>query len=307
MPRNNHIIQKTVRAAGWILVALAFAYIAVKIHRTPSGAFAEMLGAWVVIIAVLLGFAYSFLNVALACAWAIFAHTVSERSTRLRSLIALHLKTGIIKYLPGNIFHFAGRHLFADETGIAQRSIFVSNVMEISAVLSALGFFYAIVSPGDIAPSGSIPISRWMAILAGGAALAGGIGASSIIKGDKYFFRKIIPAALLSLGLYVLFFAGTSLLFFILGSSIVPHPVAMREFRAIAGFFCAAWASGFLVPGAPGGFGVREGVLIALLAPFWGDGGAISSAILFRVITIAGDALAFFWGLLIARGKSMQQ
>lgn len=127
-----------------------------------------------------------------------------------------------------------------------------------------------------------------------------GIILSSIIKRDKYFHRNIMLPALFALVLYLAFFAGTSFLFFYLGSSITEKIIVIQEFLTIAVFFCVAWASGFMIPGAPGGLGVREGMLITLLSPLWGDGNAIASAMLFRFIAVAGDVLAFFWGIMIA-------
>ena len=67
----------------------------------------------------------------------------------------------------------------------------------------------------------------------------------------------------------------------------------------MAGGYALAWAIGFVVPGAPGGLGVREAMLLTFLSGAVEDKSVLIAAILFRVATTLGDALFF----LIARKK----
>ena len=57
--------------------------------------------------------------------------------------------------------------------------------------------------------------------------------------------------------------------------------------------FALAWVLGFIVPGAPGGIGVREVVFTKLFDGTLGEGVAVCLAVVLRVITILGDLLAF--------------
>jgi len=68
-----------------------------------------------------------------------------------------------------------------------------------------------------------------------------------------------------------------------------------------AGLFCAAWIAGMLTPGAPAGLGVREAILVQGLAPLIGQTGAVITTILFRVLTVAADLLAFIAGVALLR------
>jgi glycosyltransferase 2 family protein len=58
------------------------------------------------------------------------------------------------------------------------------------------------------------------------------------------------------------------------------------------GSFAFAWTVGFLAVFAPAGAGVRELVLIALLGPVLGVGGATAVALVSRALTTSGDLLA---------------
>ena len=61
--------------------------------------------------------------------------------------------------------------------------------------------------------------------------------------------------------------------------------------------FGVAWIAGYLVPGAPGGLGVREAVMLLLFAPMVGPGVAVGISISMRVANMLGDGLAFLCGM----------
>ena len=60
------------------------------------------------------------------------------------------------------------------------------------------------------------------------------------------------------------------------------------------GAFALSWVAGFLVPGAPAGLGVREGVLVALLSPSVDR--ALPIVLGFRLATTLGDFLSLGLG-----------
>ena len=63
--------------------------------------------------------------------------------------------------------------------------------------------------------------------------------------------------------------------------------------------FTAAWVVGYMLPGAPGGLGVREAMMLALLAPVLGTTVALGVSVTMRLSSMAGDGLAFLVGWLI--------
>jgi uncharacterized membrane protein YbhN (UPF0104 family) len=65
----------------------------------------------------------------------------------------------------------------------------------------------------------------------------------------------------------------------------------------------AAWTAGFLTPGAPGGLGVREAVLVALLVGPLGEGSALAVALAWRVATLGGEVI-FFATSFVGRGPA---
>ena len=63
--------------------------------------------------------------------------------------------------------------------------------------------------------------------------------------------------------------------------------------------FSIAWMAGFIVPGAPGGIGVREAVIIFFITPIIGEAQSIAVAIALRFITLLGDV----WFFIISDSK----
>ena len=64
-----------------------------------------------------------------------------------------------------------------------------------------------------------------------------------------------------------------------------------------AGVYAIAWVVGYITPGAPGGLGVREAILVAALAPIHGAETAFALALVLRLATVAADGLASLAGL----------
>ena len=63
--------------------------------------------------------------------------------------------------------------------------------------------------------------------------------------------------------------------------------------------FSIAWIAGFIIPGAPGGIGVREVVIIFFISSIVGEAQGIAVAISLRFVTLLGDV----WFLIISNTK----
>ena len=63
--------------------------------------------------------------------------------------------------------------------------------------------------------------------------------------------------------------------------------------------YIIAWVLGFIVPGAPGGIGVRELVITLLLGSVVGESMVVTLSVTHRLITIIGDFMAYLVRFLI--------
>lgn len=68
------------------------------------------------------------------------------------------------------------------------------------------------------------------------------------------------------------------------------------NFFTLGGYYLVAWLVGLITPGAPGGIGVREFILIMLLSSSIPENNILLAVVTMRVITVMGDVIAYFVG-----------
>ena len=93
----------------------------------------------------------------------------------------------------------------------------------------------------------------------------------------------------------------TSIITFTIFLLISPIEISFLDLRIYIGAILIAWIIGFITPGAPGGLGVREAVLIFLLKSVMADETIILGVIISRVVSIVGDLTSFIFIWLISK------
>jgi hypothetical protein len=76
-------------------------------------------------------------------------------------------------------------------------------------------------------------------------------------------------------------------------------PDAPPDYWLLIAVFALAWVVGFVTPGAPGGLGVREGLMLLMLAPVFSAASASVLVIALRIATTLGDVLILITGFLL--------
>jgi len=80
---------------------------------------------------------------------------------------------------------------------------------------------------------------------------------------------------------------------------------AQHYFLIIIVAYNLAWLIGFLTPGAPGGIGVKEIVLLFFLSPIMNESGVLMTIIYHRIILIIADLLAYMFLKLIQNKRKL--
>lgn len=234
----------------------------------------------------------------------------------LPRILSLYLVAQFGKYLPGNVGQFVGRVVMARAEEIPVPVTLMTMVIE---VLWGIGSALGIAALGIVLSAGSsLMLPPWL----GGAGLATcflvliaapWVGMFLL----QHFFPRALARAtghapmrppswraalwvtLLSLASYV----GMGLLLRL--QSHYWFSAAGAPLLELAGFFALAWLAGYILPGAPAGIGVRESVMLLLLAPSVGEATALALGVTMRLTTTLADALAFcigtVWRYLMAR------
>lgn len=195
-----------------------------------------------------------------------------------RALVSIFASSAIAKYLPGNVLHFAGRQAMAGSLGISQKNIAMASLMESLCTLAA-GLLLAL-----LALAGLQHMGIWVTSLVAVAVVAAMLrGRSSVAE---------------MFALALIFFAvNQAILGVFLG--LLGQPLAL--FLPVSAAYLLAWAAGNVLPGAPGGLGIREGAFVALCEGF--DIGIPSIvlliAIAMRCVSLIGDPLFSFFGVMM--------
>ncbi|MBN8630004.1 MAG: flippase-like domain-containing protein [Rhodobacterales bacterium] len=214
------------------------------------------------------------------------------------------LVSQIGKYIPGNVAHLLGRLALARMDGVSSAVAGLAMLLEVGLVLTAGGLLFLaflLFAPGltlSLLPPGlagslaslSLPLA---------AALAAGIGMGlwylvRLIR-RKSALAQLDPArAAKPLALHVVNFLALGLSLGCVTQAIAP--TGNGTFLLSIPVFVVAWTVGFLMPGAPGGIGVREGLVVLGLGTSLGAGPALTAALLHRAICILGDLSIFALG-----------
>ena len=295
-------MRKFVRIAGIIILVVSLVYLGQSVAQNLGRLYEIDLDWSVLAVAVIVCVAlYTVALITNAVAWGLIVAHIQPAATSLVAAIWVYGRSQIAKYLPGNVFHYAGRHVIGQRIGWSHVAMGAASVIEaglvLAAALSATVILGASVMPADwVIPP--LPVAALLAavFVATPWALMGWVQKRPrLAKFSGIAEARFTPTAklIISCAAIHLFFVAA-----IGGATWVLWWGAYGDFRpSLLPMFVAAgsaaWLVGFVTPGAPGGVGVREAAMVLLLAGTLGESEALIAALLMRVVTTAGD-LAFF-------------
>ena len=280
----NVAVKRTLNGAGTVLALLGILFVAQRLWHYGSHLDAARFGpaAWLGMSAAAL--AYGAANLLLAVGWGQLLAGFHQ-PCRPRWVVGIYGVTQLAKYLPGNIFHFAGRQALGMAAGLPGGALAKSTIWEL-ALLCAGGGLCGLLALPLLLP--------WLPPVAAALlGLAAWLVASVLLRRVSPPERTaFLRTALLC---YSLFLLIAGLLFCaVLVAIIVPAPAPLLPFLpALCGAYVLAWLAGLVTPGAPAGVGIREMVLIFLLKDVVADPDVVMAVLAGRLITVAGDVLFF--------------
>lgn len=223
-----------------------------------------------------------------------------------RDAIRIYGQSQILKYLPSNVIQLAGRQLLGRRHGIGHLALMRASFLEI-CLMAAVALILA--SP--------VLIKHYPGLVAGGAAIAGGIICILVVAEIASPYARNIPritrilsefvsgvskrSVLLAILSYAVFFVTTGMLVALI-SQIFGGPIAYsQKGLEIASYAVGAWLIGFVMPGAPGGLGIRETTFVVIAGSAIGYALALTVIVTFRIATILSD-LALFVVVMVMPG-----
>jgi glycosyltransferase 2 family protein len=211
------------------------------------------------------------------------------------SWITLFFKSQLGKYLPGSVWQYAGRVGLARNRGVPVQTALISVAAEIgySAVAAAaaasliLGWIAAAGIFAGLAVVLALAVAREQRL---SRLLAQTPSERSNGPVDRQGVRAALHAAPAAVVLYLAVWGLYGLALWTTGRALFAVPVS--ELARYIGVFALAWLAGLVAFFAPGGIGVREAVIAALLTHRLGQANAIVLAATSRIVLSAIDFAA---------------
>jgi len=294
--------KKAISLLGMILMLASFAFITRRVLQFDiefAFSFAEMPG--LVLNSMFIG---SNIVISAFFFWWLLQNLSGLRLEKHFSVM-VYCIANLYKYLPGSVMYALGRNRLAlevDELGHAKvfgatliEAIFAALAALIFAGLLAFGHFSYVVMQAD----------SLIWAIAGTVVFVGTIAA--------FFFRKKLASAIRTFvkgaggfNIRIAFWMAirSFLIMLIMGASfvftlmLVGQPVTLQQFAPLMGMYILSWLLGFMIPGVPGGLGVREAAVLMIMSGAAPEYLLITAVIIHRMLSIGGDVFAYVFALL---------
>jgi hypothetical protein len=289
---------------GRILVIVSLGFVAYIFWEQRNEIVGLKLSASLVFVLAITAFIYGCIGFLLSFSWCFLLSSLKGAPVSGSWCHGVYGRTQIGKYIPGNIFHFAGRQVHAKQAGLSQLLVLGSTVYEMLLLLAAassLAFIGLLMMRMQVEGASLLYVGIVLALIVAvivaafslAPLLAKKKGVHLPLQGIGQHLRVLWPCYIL----YVMFFLVTGSLLAILVTTIAAVPFTIRLFGMVITIFSCSWIAGYITPGAPGGVGVREAIIIFSLAGIVGDAQATMVALLFRCVTVGGDVIFYLLSL----------
>lgn len=272
-------LRRALHWGGSALAIAGIAFVAFRLQSYWADLKLSAIGplAWCLIAGMAL--VYGAANALLAMAWWHLLGHLGAETTRLAA-IRIYGLSQLAKYVPGNIFHLAGRQALGMAAGLPGGALLKSTIWELGLIAVAGALFGWLALP-LLVPG--LPFAASAPLLLASFALVGAALQHMVGRQTAAAFAWQILFLLASGAIFV------GLLYLI--ANDVRGQVAHG--LMIGGAYIVAWLAGLVTPGAPAGVGVRELLLLFLLKGLVTEADLLMTILIGRCVTVIGDLLFF--------------
>ena len=273
--------ERRVRVLAQLLLLGAIVFVVLRARSLWHGSHVELGRVdWLALAGALV-----FAAAATAAAGLIWLAILGSLGVRTQpSWAGIFFQAQLGKYIPGSVWQYASRAAVARRHGIPMRPVAVSLPIEFVGSAVAAGV------------TGAFLLGWWGAIVV--AAVA------ALLLALERLCRSRGPVVLTTIRSVLLYLPLELLLggsFWLCARGLVGAPA--RDLAFYIGAFAVAWLAGLVAFYAPGGIGVREAVLVALLQSRIGSADALVVAAVSRLVLIVTDVTFAGIGTVIMRER----
>ena len=292
---NKLIIIRTLKI---VIILLSFWFIGKKLWLHQDWLSNNAINISIVITIFICAIIYGFSEFLLSFAWRRLLIWCGHKKISIKKCNTIYGKSQIAKYIPGNVFHMVSRHVLGNQAGIKHivlvgASIYAILGLIITSILIGFGGMIIFNLTNSFFSLNQSMLIIFLAVLF---SIFINVIAPSLMRsrGVKLPYHNLTNSvgymSLVYLSYFIFFITAGLLLVFIVKAFI--H-INFFDASKIMVIFSIAWLTGFVVPGAPGGIGVRETVIIFFIAPIIGEAQGVTVAIALRFVTLLGDIFYF--------------
>lgn len=316
MPMKDKInLKKLLKLAGHLVVILALAFVVKKVIdmdiRLKDLSSPRVIGAFV------LSFVIQTLQIIIACfPWLMFTRSLSGRKIPYSSAMPVYTQSNIYKYLPGNVFQYVGRNKLAADMEISHVDVACATILDVFFCVFWTGVVSVILLGSRIAQLLEKYGRNLFIVGAAGIILLIAVFAvirlkfrdrlkSYLSRYSKAFEKSNRPQLLSGIFYYFAHNCVSAAMYLGCIALIVPQ-AGTRELFALTGAFLFAWIIGFVTPGAPGGIGIREGVMLFVCGDRFADR-IVLFVLVMRIASVFADVTAFLIGKVYEKAHKIKQ
>ncbi len=236
--------------------------------------------------------------------WIKMLEVVSGKKMPYTTTMFVNVRSNLFKYIPGNVFQYIGKNELALKCNIGHAQVAISTLLDVIVMFSTsllLGVlcireYLLVIVKKYVSAKYVIAIAAILLIIF--------IAAFLYIKRKKPALpgeaikiirnKNNIKSILLCFAYYMVQNMWVGLIYVAVLLMISGKGISEIPFFLIIGANVISWAIGFITPGAPGGLGIREAVMIFITYGMFDESMITLTSVLYRVITVLGDAFAFF-------------
>lgn len=302
MSASPHV-KRVTRACGLLAVPLVTAlfvwYLIHSLRGQDLGVYATPRAAIGIVLAAL---CWSCTVPLLALAWRNMLCGLGIFRSR-RELYAVLGLTQFAKYVPGHVAQYLGRAGMSMARGIPAPALAGTIVLE--TLLLVIAGIAVGVGTGLMSSIGMQAVRRhaWQLVLVVAVVALAAAGLCVLRRLAPLLLQRFAPRYASALhGAWIPrqhTLARAFLLYccmqLVLGLGLIllvqfMLPSAQNDYWLLIAAFSLAWVIGFVTPGAPGGLGVREALLMLMLVPMYGSAASGILVVASRIATTLGDA-----------------
>jgi uncharacterized membrane protein YbhN (UPF0104 family) len=265
---------------GSVLGLAGVAFVIIRLVKYGSQLTLGALGPWRWLGLLVLALLYGISGMLLALAWRELLLYLGVSAGR-RWAIGTYGVSQLAKYLPGNVFHLAGRQAIGVAAGIPAWPLAKSSIWELGTISVTGSLFGLLVLPllnpsvSEILPTGLFAVALFVVLWIASRQLSSHIA-------------RAVSLHAIFLALSGLLFAG------VLTLTAHPRTSTGSLLVLLCGAYVTAWLAGLVTPGTPAGMGVREVVLYALLHALVIQKDLLTVILIARMVTVTGDLCFYF-------------